>query len=191
VSRKRCSKRKRSNRRASHGGPSHQPTNQERLVQLLEWFLADDSIFAKLKFHGNTKWLPRSLVCLALFWSWSEHRHLTDAFIEAVDYSEKISGVSAVGTYQGFMGALATWSSALIDVLCRSEASFGASGSGFRLRLTDRGPRSPGQRPMRTPSVPPTMERERPPSIERRSPKACDASGISRASRSPKCHKSG
>jgi len=49
----------------------------------LNWFLGDGSIFAKLKFHGNTSWLPKPLVKLALIWAWSPCKHLTDAFVEA------------------------------------------------------------------------------------------------------------
>jgi hypothetical protein len=92
--------------------------HKESLDARLDWLLGDGSIFAKLKFHGNTSWLPTSLVKLALIWAWSECKHLTDAFAEAVGCCEKISGGSALGTYQGFLGALTRWTPTFIPLLC-------------------------------------------------------------------------
>lgn len=85
---------------------------------MLEWFLSDGDIFSKVKLHGNTSWLPKSLVWLALCWAWSESRNLTDAFGEAVGFCKSISTSSALSTYQGFMGALARWTSEFIRLLC-------------------------------------------------------------------------
>ena len=80
-------------------------TNAVQFRQLQEWFLPDDRIFAKFKRHGNTGWLPSSLVWLALCWSWPECVNVTNAFTQAVEYCQLITGNSAVTTYQGFMGA--------------------------------------------------------------------------------------
>jgi hypothetical protein len=91
---------------------------KESLIALQDWFLRDDGIFAKLKFHGNTKWSPGSLVWLAVFWAWSECRNVTDAFSEARECCRKVSGSSALNTYTGFMGAMSKWTSQFIDVLC-------------------------------------------------------------------------
>lgn len=91
---------------------------KENLSALLDWFLGDGSIFANLKFHGNTTWLSLDLVKLALMWSWSACKHLTDAFAEAVGCCEKVSGGSALGTYQGFLGALTRWTPTFIPLLC-------------------------------------------------------------------------
>jgi hypothetical protein len=93
------------------------PTNGESLSALQKWFLPDRGIFAHLKFHGNTRWSPLDLVSLALCWAWSETRNLTEAFTQAVECSETISGSSALSTYQGFMGAMLRWTSSFIDVL--------------------------------------------------------------------------
>jgi hypothetical protein len=58
--------------------------NKEHLADAFHWLLSDDSIFAKMKLHGNTGWLPRFLVFLAILWAWSESRQLTDAYVHAV-----------------------------------------------------------------------------------------------------------
>jgi hypothetical protein len=92
-------------------------TNGESLLALLKWFLPDGGIFANLKFHGNTRWSPVSLVWLALCWAWSESRNVTDAFTQAVECCEAISGSSPLSTYQGFMAAMVRWTSSFIDVL--------------------------------------------------------------------------
>jgi hypothetical protein len=92
-------------------------TNRDSLVALQQEFLPNDSIFAKVKFHGNTSWAPRGLVWQALFWSWSECRHVTDAFADATASSEKISGVKPLSTYQGFLGALTRWTGTFIPLL--------------------------------------------------------------------------
>jgi hypothetical protein len=88
------------------------------LSALLDWFLGDGSIFAKVKFHGNTTWLPESLVKLALVWAWSPCKHLTDAFVEAAACCDKLCGRAALGTYQGFLGALTEWTATFMPLLC-------------------------------------------------------------------------
>lgn len=93
-------------------------THKESLGARLDWLLGDGSIFAKVKLHGNTSWLPTGLVKLALIWAWSECKHLTDAFAEAIGCCEKISGSSALSTYQGFLGALTRWTPTFMPLLC-------------------------------------------------------------------------
>jgi Transposase DDE domain len=112
------SPKKRAEKREQQRRNSHRTTNKESLAALLAWFLPNDDIFAKLRFHGNTKWVPGSLVFLALYWSWSEARNLTDAFTEALGYCRTISACSPLSTYQGFMGALVQWSPTFINLLC-------------------------------------------------------------------------
>jgi hypothetical protein len=92
-------------------------THNQSLQALREWFLPDDSIFSKLRFHGNSKWLPLALVWLALCWAWCETRNVTDAFDEAVLACQKMFGAAPVSTYQGFMGALVTWTPGFIPLL--------------------------------------------------------------------------
>jgi Transposase DDE domain len=95
------------------------PTNKQNFQALWLWFLADESIFSQLRFHRNTKWAPIRLVCLALCWAWCETRHVTDAFAQAARACEKLFGAAPLTTYQGFMGALVTWTSTFMSALCR------------------------------------------------------------------------
>jgi hypothetical protein len=84
---------------------------------MFKWLLPDNSIFAKMKLHGNTKWQPKYLVCLALIWAWSDAKHLTDAYTEAVPCCFSLFGCVMLSTYQGFMGALTRWTATLMEVL--------------------------------------------------------------------------
>lgn len=117
MSRKKDSKGKRATRREPQRKSAVGATNLKNLVALQRWFLPNDSIFSKLKFHGNTSWAPSNLVWLAVCWAWSESRNLTDAFTEAVKCSQSFSASSTLNTYQGFMGAMVTWTTALMNVL--------------------------------------------------------------------------
>jgi hypothetical protein len=92
-------------------------TNKEQLGALLDWLLREDSIFSRMRPHGNTKWLPKCLVCLALFWAWSEARNVTDAHAEAAECCRCMYQTVVLGTYQGFMGALARWTPTLMAIL--------------------------------------------------------------------------
>jgi hypothetical protein len=95
------------------------PTNKEQLVQVLDWLLPSQSIFAEMTLHGNTQWLPLSLVSLALLWAWSEARHLTDAFAYAKRDCGKLGHVDLPATYQGMMKALVAHNQVLMTILCR------------------------------------------------------------------------
>ncbi len=103
---------------AEQRGRNSRAPSKESLTAMLEWFLSDGDIFSKVKFHGNTSWLPKSLVWLALCWAWSESRNLTDAFTEAVGCCKILSTSAALSTYQGFLGALTRWTSEFIRLLC-------------------------------------------------------------------------
>jgi len=94
-----------------------QKPNKEHLATMLDWLLPDSSIFSKMRLHGNTKWLPKHLVCLALFWAWSESKHLTDAYAEAAQCCRSLFQSVALGTYQGFMGALTRWTATFLNIL--------------------------------------------------------------------------
>jgi hypothetical protein len=84
--------------------------NLQQFREALTW-LIDKAIFHGLAFHGNTSWRPEDLVVQALLWNWSAASKLTDAFDDAVGKSEQIIGRVALSTYQGFAGALQTWTS--------------------------------------------------------------------------------
>lgn len=117
TNRKRGKRERRANREKSRRRRATAKRNKEHLAGAFHWLLSDESIFAKIKLHGNTKWVPKSLVCLALLWAFSEARHLTDAYAEAVVCHQSLFGSVIPGTYQGFMGAVARWTEPLLAVL--------------------------------------------------------------------------
>ena len=86
------------------------------LRQTLEWFAKDDG-FAKLPLHGNVSWTVTQLVHLAVLWVWSDHKKLTAAFQEAHQLALRMFQHVAVGTYQGLLGALRSYSGALLPQL--------------------------------------------------------------------------
>ena len=92
-------------------------TNNHNFQALRKWLLPDNTIFSKLRFHGNSKWLPVSLVWLALCWAWCAARNVTDAFDEALMSCQKMFGAAPLSTYQGFMGALVTWTPDFMPLL--------------------------------------------------------------------------
>jgi hypothetical protein len=96
---------------------SRSTENKDDLAELLRWLLPSDLIFAKIKLHGNTKWLPRGLIFLALLWSWSETKQLTDAFDHALICYQSMFRSVAPMTYQGFMKAVAKWTPAFMNVV--------------------------------------------------------------------------
>ena len=91
--------------------------NKDHLRSMLDWLLPDDLIFSKIKFHGNSKWLPKYLVCLALLWAWTESKNVTDAFPQALKCYESMFHRFVPTTYQGFMNALGKWTAPLMNVL--------------------------------------------------------------------------
>jgi DDE family transposase len=92
-------------------------TNADQFRELQNWLLPNNGIFANFKRHGNTSWLPCSLVWLALCWSWSQAKNVTDCFTHAVECCQLIAGESALSTYQGFMGALVRSTDPILSVL--------------------------------------------------------------------------
>jgi hypothetical protein len=84
---------------------------------MLDWLLPEEGIFSKMRLHGNAKWLPKQLVCLALVWAWSEARQLTDGYVEAVQCCGCLWGEVVLSTYQGFMKALTRWTATLLGIL--------------------------------------------------------------------------
>jgi hypothetical protein len=95
---------------------SSRRTNKAALLRLWDWLLCVP-LLVGIDLHGNTKWTARVLVIQALCWSWSDQRHLNDAFVQSVRWTRDLCGVVALTSYQGFMGALGTWSPTLIREL--------------------------------------------------------------------------
>ena len=94
-----------------------QKLKKDELRSMFDWFLPDESIFSELKLHGNTKWSPKCLVCLALVWAFSESKCLTDAFLESTEFCQSIFNSFVLGTYQGFMAALSKWTKKFMEIL--------------------------------------------------------------------------
>ena len=90
--------------------------NSKQIRDAMRWLMTD-KIFANLTFHGNTSWRPSDLIVLTLLWIWSVTPKLTDAFEDARDQSIKLTGRSALKTYQGLAGALQTWTATFMPLL--------------------------------------------------------------------------
>ena len=57
--RKQTNSKKRGKKQRNRRKPA--PRKNEELRGLLEWFLGGNSIFSKMKLHGNAKWVPERL----------------------------------------------------------------------------------------------------------------------------------
>ena len=86
------------------------------LRKAMEW-VVDASIFQDLRTHGNTNWIAKELVMLAVLWVWSEKSQLTAAFGEAMVWSQRLIGRAAVGSYQALTNALVTYGGQLVPLL--------------------------------------------------------------------------
>jgi hypothetical protein len=87
-----------------------------QLYRALSWAL-DGRLFARLRVHGNTRWAVREFVLLALFWTWSDCPTLTGAFAHARHWCRVLLGKVVLKSYQGFAGALTTWTATLMPLL--------------------------------------------------------------------------
>ena len=87
-------------------------TRSHVLKRTLEWF-SQDCNFIDLALHGNVGWEPMQLIVLAVLWSWSERSTLTKAFEDAAQLAHAMFGSVAVTTYQGFTGALRSYTGQL------------------------------------------------------------------------------
>jgi hypothetical protein len=72
-----------------------------------------------LKVHGNTSWRIVDLIMVAIVWVWSNDATLTGAFAEAHRWSIQVLGRTVVGTFQGMLKALVTWTATLLPILAR------------------------------------------------------------------------
>ena len=86
------------------------------LRKAMEWAI-DAGIFQDMKTHGNTSWIAKDLVMLAVLWVWSEKSQLTAAFTEATVWSQRLIGRVAVGSYQALTNALVTYGGRLVPLL--------------------------------------------------------------------------
>jgi hypothetical protein len=95
---------------------SKPPINGKSLRAAVTWAV-ERQIFAHLKFHGNTTWQVVDLILLTIVWVWSNDATLTGSFAEAQRWSLDVLGRAAVGSYQGLMKALATWTASWLPLL--------------------------------------------------------------------------
>ncbi len=93
-------------------------TNGHDLRRAVDWIVVA-GIFAGIRLHGNVKWKPVSLVCLAIFWVWSSQPGLVEAANEAVETVAKLYGSDAVAvtTYQALTAALVRYTPQLLPAL--------------------------------------------------------------------------
>jgi hypothetical protein len=84
----------------------------------VDWIVSD-GIFAAVRLHGNVKWKPFGLVCLAIFWVWSSQPGLVEAAKDAIGMVAKLFGNDAVAvtSYQALTGALVRYTPQLLPVL--------------------------------------------------------------------------
>ena len=79
-----------------------------------------ESIFDKVKLHGNVTWSVVALIQLAVFWVWSPETSLVAAADSAIDLVTAIYGAAPVSSYQALVKMLKRYSSQLIPLLwCR------------------------------------------------------------------------
>lgn len=77
-----------------------------------------DSIFAKVKVHGNTKWSLSVLSCMGLLWALSGESGLGDRFVMATDViMHWFPGAYHSTSYQGFIGAIVTHNATLVSLI--------------------------------------------------------------------------
>ena len=93
-------------------------TNGHDLRRALDWIVSDD-IFAEVSLHGNVKWKPVALVCLAIFWVWSPQPGLVEAAKDAIATIAKLFGSDAVAvaSYQALTAALVRYTPQLLPAL--------------------------------------------------------------------------
>lgn len=98
------------------------PREQGALLRRAIGWILEDSTFADLRAHGNTKWQANPLVSLAILAAWTDAPRMTDAFEKAAKLSQQFFGVVAICTFQGLMRALVTYGPQLIPRMwCRLQ----------------------------------------------------------------------
>jgi hypothetical protein len=98
------------------GKCSPRKTNGHDLRRALDWIVCD-GIFADVRLHGNVKWKPAALVCLAVFWVWSAQPGLVEAANDAIATVAKLFGSVAVASYQALTTALVRYTPQLLPLL--------------------------------------------------------------------------
>ena len=109
-------------------------TNGHDLRRAIEWIVSD-GIFAAVRLHGNVKWKPFGLVCLAIFWVWSSQPGLVEAAKDAIGMVAKLFGndAVAVSSYQALTAALVRYTPATASGVVGAFAEFDATDRPSRL----------------------------------------------------------
>jgi hypothetical protein len=100
------------------GKKPRRPTNGHDVQRALNWIVSA-VIFAPVRLHGNVKWKPAALVCLAILWVWSSQPGLVEAAKEAIATYPKLfdNDAVAVTTYQALTAALIRYTPQLLPAL--------------------------------------------------------------------------
>lgn len=83
-----------------------QVKNRALFSGLVNFVIPIGTLFSKVQFHGNIKWVPEELAAQALIWSWQESKNVTDAFEITMEVCEKLGLSKIAKTYTGFMNAI-------------------------------------------------------------------------------------
>jgi hypothetical protein len=104
--------------RKRHGKYPPPETNGHDLRRALDWIVIE-GIFANVRLHGNVKWRPLALVCLAIVWVWSSQPGLVEAAKDAIATVANLFGSDAVAvaSYQALTTALIRYTPQLLPAL--------------------------------------------------------------------------
>jgi hypothetical protein len=102
--------------RRRSAGKQSEVKQADVLQRTLEWFSKGCDL-SNLAVHGNVGWDAMELVVLAVLWAWSDRSTLTKAFQDAMELANEMFCGAAVTTYQGFTGALRSYTGQLLPRL--------------------------------------------------------------------------
>lgn len=91
--------------------------NKQHANKAMKNFFGNEDMFAKFRFHGNISWRATDVARMAVLFSWSEKKNVTDAFTETVKRTKQLDAKITHTTYQGFMGALTNYNHIFIPTL--------------------------------------------------------------------------
>lgn len=92
-------------------------SNKQDANRAMNKFFGKGDIFSEYKFHGNITWTAMEICKLALLFSFSEKKYVTDAFAEAAKRCGQLAMPLALTTYQGFMGALTNYGHIFVPLM--------------------------------------------------------------------------
>jgi len=189
--RRRKAKKETENVRRKKREESQRKTHEYEFRKRLDWLLPTDGIFASLKQHGNTRWLFRTLVCLALCWAWAENKNAVDSFTYGSQWCQTLAGATTLRTYQGMMYALERWTDPLLKILWKVlhqrmkqiGGKFWKTDGWVPIAFDGSRDSAPRTQSNEAAFCAPNRVRGRRPSIERRRRKTCVAQRMKRTNR--------